>query len=75
MIDAVDALRPVVAQVGCTMAQFALAWILSNANVTSAIVGASKPEQLIDCAAASGLIIDPTLINEAERITAAIAQF
>jgi 1-deoxyxylulose-5-phosphate synthase len=68
MLAKVDALRPVVARAGCTMAQFALAWILSNPNVTSAIVGASKPEQLIDSAAASGMVIDPALFAEAENI-------
>lgn len=74
MIDAVDALRPIVEQAECTMGQFALAWILSNPNVTSAIVGASKPEQLIDSAKASGLAIDPALFAEAEKITAVVAQ-
>jgi 1-deoxyxylulose-5-phosphate synthase len=74
MIERVDTLRPVVARAGCTMAQFSLAWILSNSNVTSAIVGASKPEQLIDSAAASGLVIDPALFAEAEKITAQVAQ-
>jgi 1-deoxyxylulose-5-phosphate synthase len=73
MIDVVDDLRPIVAQSDCTMAQFALAWILSNPNVTSAIVGASRPEQLIDSAIASGLTIDPKLFAHAERITAAVA--
>jgi 1-deoxyxylulose-5-phosphate synthase len=73
MIDTVDALRPIVAQAGCTMAQFALAWILSNPNVTSAIVGASRPEQLADSAAASGLVVDPALFAEAEKITASVA--
>jgi 1-deoxyxylulose-5-phosphate synthase len=74
MLDIVDALRPVVAQAQCTMAQFALAWILSNPNVTSAIVGATKPEQLIDSAVASGLKIDPDLFRQAEKITASVAQ-
>jgi 1-deoxyxylulose-5-phosphate synthase len=73
MLEVVDALRPIVAQAQCTMAQFALSWILTNPNVSSAIVGASKPEQLIDCAAASGLKIDPDLYRAAEKITAAVA--
>ena len=43
------------------MSQFALAWVLREANVASAIVGASRPEQLDENAAAAELSIDPAL--------------
>jgi aryl-alcohol dehydrogenase-like predicted oxidoreductase len=54
------------------MAQFALAWVLRELNVASAIVGASRPDQLDDNVAASGLQIDPALFARAEEIAAAI---
>ncbi|MEM8697057.1 MAG: aldo/keto reductase family protein [Pseudomonadota bacterium] len=72
VIRGVDEIKPLVDEAGCTMAQFALAWVLREPNVASAIVGASRPEQLDDNAAASGLEIDPALFDEAEKIVAAI---
>lgn len=68
VLQAVDALRTVVNEAGCTMAQFALAWVLRESNIASAIVGASRPEQVSDNAAASGLVIDPALFARAEAI-------
>ncbi|TDF93198.1 aldo/keto reductase [Paenibacillus piri] len=44
----VEAIRPLAEQRGWTLAQFALAWVLGNKNVTSAILGASRPEQIGD---------------------------
>jgi 1-deoxyxylulose-5-phosphate synthase len=46
--------------------------VLRQSNVASAIVGASRPAQLDDNAAASGLVIDPALFAKAEAIVAAI---
>ncbi|MDQ4087252.1 MAG: aldo/keto reductase family protein [Pseudomonadota bacterium] len=71
VLEAVERLRPLAAQAGLTLAQFALAWVLREENVASAIVGASRPEQLDENAAASGAEVDPALFAEAERIVAA----
>ena len=70
VIAAVERMKPLAAEAGCTMAQFALAWVLREPNVASAIVGASRPEQLADNAKASGLSIDPALFAKAEAIAA-----
>lgn len=72
MLDAVERLKPLAAEAGCTLAQFALAWILREANVASAIVGATRPEQVDENAAASGLRIDPALFARAEEIVSGI---
>ena len=72
ILDAVHQLKPIAQEAGCTMSQFALAWILREPNVASAIVGASRPEQLDDNAAASGIDLDPALFVRAEAIIAAI---
>ncbi len=72
VIRAVDAMKPLAGQAGCSMAQFALAWVLREPNVASAIVGASKPEQLEDNCAAVDLDIDPALFAQAEEIAAGI---
>jgi 1-deoxyxylulose-5-phosphate synthase len=68
VLSAVQQLRPIADEAGCSMAQFALAWVLREPNVASAIIGASRPEQVSDNAAASGLTIDPALFARAEAI-------
>jgi aryl-alcohol dehydrogenase-like predicted oxidoreductase len=72
VLEAVQKLKPLAAEAGCTLSQFALAWVLREANVASAIVGVSRPEQLEENAAASGLKIDPALFAKAEAIVGAI---
>ncbi|MBI3678071.1 MAG: aldo/keto reductase family protein [Proteobacteria bacterium] len=68
VLEAVQKLKPLAQQAGCTLSQFALAWVLRAPNVTSAIVGASRPEQLEENAQASGLTVDPALLLQAEAI-------
>ncbi|MBI1250425.1 MAG: aldo/keto reductase [Alphaproteobacteria bacterium] len=70
VLRAVDALKPLAQEAGCSLAQFALAWVLNNDNVASAIIGASRPDQVTENAAASGLQIDPALFARAEQIAA-----
>ena len=69
-LSAVQRLKPIAAEAGLSLAQFALAWVLREPNVASAIVGASRPSQVDENAAASGAEIDPGLFAEAERIAA-----
>ncbi|HXI86662.1 MAG TPA: aldo/keto reductase family protein [Parvularculaceae bacterium] len=72
IVEAVEKMKPLAREAGVSMAQFALAWVLREPNVASAIVGASRPAQLEDNAGASGLKIDPALFAKAETIAAAI---
>jgi aryl-alcohol dehydrogenase-like predicted oxidoreductase len=74
ILDAVQQLKPLAEQARCTLSQFALAWVLRERNVASAIVGATRPEQLEENAAASGLVIDPELFRRAEAIVAGAAR-
>ena len=69
-LEAVQALKPIAAEAGLTLGQFALAWVLRETNVASAIVGASRPEQLDENCAASGAKVDPALFAKAEAIVA-----
>ena len=73
MLEAVQSLKPLAAQAGLTLAQFALAWVLRQANVASAIVGASRPDQVDENAAASGHVVAPELFEDAERILGGLA--
>jgi len=72
VLDAVQALKPIANEAGCTLSQFSLAWVLREPNVASAIVGASKHEQLQENVVASGLVIDPELFRQAEAIVASV---
>jgi aryl-alcohol dehydrogenase-like predicted oxidoreductase len=55
VLERVQRLVPIAERLGITMAQLALAWVLREDNVASAIVGASRPEQVHDNASASGI--------------------
>ncbi len=72
VLEAVQRMKPLAAEAGCSLSQFALAWVLREPNVASAIVGASRPAQLEENAAASGLAIEPALFAKAEAIAASI---
>lgn len=58
VLEAVQRLKPIAEQAGLTMPQLAIAWVLQNQNVASALVGASRPEQLADTVKASGVVLD-----------------
>jgi len=68
VLEAVQRLQPLAAEAGLSLAQFALAWVLREPNVASAIIGASRPEQVRENAAASGVVVDTQLFQRAERI-------
>jgi aryl-alcohol dehydrogenase-like predicted oxidoreductase len=67
-LRAVQQLKPIADEAGLTMPQFALAWVLREPNVASAIIGASRPEQVRENAAASGVAVDTQLFLRAEAI-------
>jgi aryl-alcohol dehydrogenase-like predicted oxidoreductase len=66
VLERVQRLGPIADGLGITTAQLALAWILRESNVASAIVGASRPEQLRDNAAASGIDLDDGTLRAIE---------
>jgi 1-deoxyxylulose-5-phosphate synthase len=74
LLQAVQQLKPLALEAGATMSQFALAWVLREPNVASAIVGASSPQQLDENAAASGLHIDPALFAAADALLASVVR-
>jgi 1-deoxyxylulose-5-phosphate synthase len=70
-LERVQRLRPIADDLGLTMAQLALAWVLHEPNVASAIIGASRPEQLRDNAAASAVELDDEAVRSIEDAVAA----
>ena len=64
----VQDLLPVAEDLGVTMPQLALAWVLRESSVCSAIMGASRPEQVLDNVAASGITLDPAVLETIDQI-------
>ena len=71
VLERVQRLGPIADGLGITTAQLSLAWILHEPNVASAIVGASRPDQLRDNAAASGVELDDETVRQIETALAA----
>jgi aryl-alcohol dehydrogenase-like predicted oxidoreductase len=67
VLEAVDRLRPIADQAGLSMAELALAWVLRRPEVASAIVGASRPEQVHANAKASGIQLTPDILAAIEE--------
>jgi 1-deoxyxylulose-5-phosphate synthase len=67
VLERVQRLVPIAERLGISMAQLALAWVLREENVASAIVGASRPEQVHDNASASGIELDRETLAEIDR--------
>ncbi len=63
VLVAVQRLRPVADELELTMAQLAVAWVLQNPNVACAIIGASKPRQIKENVAASGVVLSPEVLG------------
>ena len=68
VLSAVQELKPVAEQNGLTLAQLAVAWVLQNPNVSSAIIGATKPAQIKENVKASGVKLDSGTMKEIDRI-------
>lgn len=62
ILTAVQRLRPIAESAGCTMAQLAIAWVLHQPGISSAIIGASRPEQVAENVAASGIALDESTL-------------
>ena len=69
VLTGVQQLKPIAEEAGLTMAQLSIAWVLQNKNVASAIMGASRPEQIEKNVAAAGVKLDAGIM---EKIDAAI---
>jgi aryl-alcohol dehydrogenase-like predicted oxidoreductase len=74
VLSAVDELSSVASDAGLSMPQLALAWVLRQENVSSAIIGASRPEQVDDNAAASGVKLSEDMLSEIDRILDGVIQ-
>ncbi|WP_433302455.1 aldo/keto reductase family protein [Actinoplanes sp. CA-030573] len=74
VLTAVAGLKPLAEQAGLSMAQLAVAWVLQNSNVSAAIIGASRPEQVRDNVKASGVRLEPDLMKAIDAALDPVAE-
>jgi aryl-alcohol dehydrogenase-like predicted oxidoreductase len=68
LLARVQQLRPLAEEAGLTLAQLAVAWVLQNPNVSAAIIGATRPEQVRENVKASGVRLDPALMTRIDEV-------
>jgi aryl-alcohol dehydrogenase-like predicted oxidoreductase len=68
LLERVGQLRPLADAAGVSMAQLAIAWTLRNGSVSSAIIGATRPEQVSENAAAAGVRLEPDLLARIDEL-------
>jgi aryl-alcohol dehydrogenase-like predicted oxidoreductase len=74
VLTRVQQLKPLADELGLTMAQFSLAWVLQNSNVAAAIVGASRPEQIADNVKAAGVQIPAEIMAKVDEILSGVIE-
>ena len=74
VLEGVQGLRPIADGVGLTMAQLAIAWVLQNPNVASAIIGASRPDQVADNVKAAGVTLEPDVLAAIDEAVGSLAE-
>ncbi len=67
VLTRVERLRPIAGDLGLSMAQLAVAWVLHNPNVSAAIIGATRPEQVVENVGASGVKLDEETIRRIDE--------
>lgn len=72
LLEKVQQLKPIAEEVGLTMAQLAVAWVLQNPNVASAIIGATRPEQVAENVKAAGVKLDAEVLKKIDEALAGV---
>jgi aryl-alcohol dehydrogenase-like predicted oxidoreductase len=73
VLERVQELQPIAADLGLSMGALAVAWVLQEENVAAAIIGASRPEQVLDNVRASGVRLDPEVKQRIDDVLAPVA--
>jgi aryl-alcohol dehydrogenase-like predicted oxidoreductase len=68
VLGRVQKLQPIADDAGLSMAQLAIAWVLQNSNVSAAIIGASRPEQVTENVKAAGVKLEPALLEQIDAV-------
>ena len=68
VLTRVQGLKPIADDSGLSLAQLAVAWVLQNPNVSAAIIGASRPEQVVENVKASGVRLEPAVMSRIDEV-------
>jgi aryl-alcohol dehydrogenase-like predicted oxidoreductase len=68
ILEKVQQLKPIADEVGLSLAQLAVAWVLQNQNVASAIIGATRPEQVTENVKAAGVTLDTDVLKKIDEV-------
>ena len=68
VLTRVQGLKPIADDSGLSLAQLAVAWVLQNQNVSAAIIGASRPEQVVENVKASGVRLEPAVMSRIDEV-------
>lgn len=68
VLTAIQKLKPIAQEIDLTLAQLSVAWVLQNQHVSSAIIGASSPEQIRENAIASSVKLEPAIMNQIDEV-------
>lgn len=74
VLNAVQNLKPIAAELGISLGQLAIAWVLKNPNVASAIVGATRPDQIVDNIKAVDVVLDDAVMEQIDDVVASIVE-
>ena len=74
VLTRVQKLKPIAQEAGLTMPQLAVAWVLQNRSISSAIVGATKPEQVRDNVKASGVVLDAAIMKRIDDVVGPVVE-
>ena len=74
VLTRVQKLKPIAQEAGLTMPQLAVAWVLQNRNVSSASVGASRPEQVRDNVQARGVVLDAAIMKRIDEVLGTVVE-
>jgi aryl-alcohol dehydrogenase-like predicted oxidoreductase len=74
VLERVQSLKPIAEGAGLSMAQLAVAWVLQNPNVASAIIGATRPEQVTENAKAAGVKLEPEVLAQIDKVLDGVVQ-
>lgn len=74
VLERVQQLRPLADEAGLSMAQLAVAWVLQHPNVSSAIIGASRPEQVTDNVKAAGVVLEQELLARIDEVVEPVVE-
>ncbi|ASU81190.1 aldo/keto reductase [Actinopolyspora erythraea] len=74
VLEPVQQLKPIAEDLGLSMAQLAVAWVLQNSNVSAAIIGASRPEQVTDNVRAAGVKLEQDVLDKIDDVIGHVAE-